>query len=673
LQQGLSSGERDRGAGWVLEVRRDNKQTGPFPADEPVERIEIEALGPDGNANDADPRAQEDIPKPRIDGIFDKNSVSSGGEQPLQEVKSLLTAAGDDDVITGAGQVVASSLGQQMGTKWLKPLGDTKLKEVGGLGTTDDFSAGGAKFVQGEEVVRWPGGGETDRAWPAIRRRGGHFGQKRVGQPVSPPQGARGAGRRAVNKAATPDVTPNQPLILEKLIGGGNRGAIQSKLTGQFTSWRNFLAPSQTSAQYLIAEVQIQLPVKWLLQARIELGLCQHPSARRVPYWLVSHKPICWIGTQKLTIFYGTSDLPRTSESCRPVVYTGRVARVLMKTSDVLKAWGRILQGKPPSLSIEITKECPLRCPGCYAYEDAHLGGDVTLRDLSDRKGQALVDGVLEVADRMKPLHLSIVGGDPLVRYRELEQMVPLLIQRGIHVQVVTSAFRILPQGWADLPKLTTVVSIDGLQPEHDARRAPATYDRILKNIAGQKITVHSTITGQMMKRPGYLREFLEFWTPRPEIHKVWFSLFTPQVGDDLPEMLTAEERARVIAELLELRVAFPKLDMPEGMIKQFAKPPSKPSDCVFALTTEVLSADFKTKVTPCQFGGTPDCSSCGCIASMALAAVADHKLGGVVPIGGIFRASVKVGQAWSGASKAQPAIEDPFKILPPVSPEREG
>ncbi|HAX41242.1 MAG TPA: radical SAM protein, partial [Solibacterales bacterium] len=48
----------------------------------------------------------------------------------------------------------------------------------------------------------------------------------------------------------------------------------------------------------------------------------------------------------------------------------------------------------------------------------------------------------------------------------------------------------------------------------------------------GQKITVHSTITGQMMKRPGYLREFLEFWTPRPEIHKVWFSLFTPQVGD---------------------------------------------------------------------------------------------------------------------------------------------
>src|SRR5579863_407499 len=176
-----------------------------------------------------------------------------------------------------------------------------------------------------------------------------------------------------------------------------------------------------------------------------------------------------------------------------------------MRTSEILQAWARILKGERPSLSIEITRECPLRCPGCYAYEDAHLGGGLTLRNLNDRKGQELVDGVLEIVDRLKPLHLSIVGGDPLVRYRELEAMVPLLLARGVFVQIVTSAFRPLPSGWRDLARLNVVVSIDGLQPEHDARRAPATYDRILKNIAGQKITVHCTITGQIMKRTGYL------------------------------------------------------------------------------------------------------------------------------------------------------------------------
>src|SRR5437764_13164360 len=85
-----------------------------------------------------------------------------------------------------------------------------------------------------------------------------------------------------------------------------------------------------------------------------------------------------------------------------------------LKTSEIIRAWGKILKGEQPSLSIEITRECPLRCPGCYAYDEAHLGGGPTLRSLNDRKGEELITGVLEVVDRLRPLHLSIVGGDPL-------------------------------------------------------------------------------------------------------------------------------------------------------------------------------------------------------------------------------------------------------------------
>ena len=335
-----------------------------------------------------------------------------------------------------------------------------------------------------------------------------------------------------------------------------------------------------------------------------------------------------------------------------------------VKTSEVIHAWGKILRGERPSLSIEITRECPLRCPGCYAYDDNHLGGGATLRSLSDRKGQDLTDGVLELVDRIRPLHLSIVGGDPLVRYRELESMVPQLLNRGIHVQIVTSAFRPLAANWAGMPNFNVVVSIDGLQPEHDIRRAPATYDRIIKNIAGQNITIHCTITGQMMKRPGYLRDFLEFWTPRTEIRKVWFSLFTPQVGDQLPEMLQPEEREHAIADMLTLRKQFSKLDMPEGMIRQFGMPPKSPKECVFALTTQTLSADFKTKIVPCQFGGNPDCASCGCIASMGLAAVAAHKLGGVVPVGAIFKASIRIGEVLRKRASPPPTVDDQLRVL---------
>jgi len=336
----------------------------------------------------------------------------------------------------------------------------------------------------------------------------------------------------------------------------------------------------------------------------------------------------------------------------------------VLRVSEILSAWAKILKGQQPSLSIEITRECPLRCPGCYAYDDSHLGGRLTLRDLNDRKGQELIDGVLEIVDRLKPLHLSIVGGDPLVRYRELEILVPLLLRRRIYVQIVTSAFRQIPLSWAALKGLNVVVSVDGLQPEHDVRRAPATYERILKNIAGQKITIHCTITSQMTARQDYLKEFLEFWSPRREISKIWFSIFTPQIGDRSREILQPHQREKVIADMLALRQAFAKLDMRAGLIRQFATPPASPSECVFALTTQTLSADLTTKITPCQFGGNPDCKSCGCIASMGLAAVAAHKLGGILPVGALFEASIKIGRLLQHGAHAAHNEHNPLRVV---------
>jgi organic radical activating enzyme len=150
----------------------------------------------------------------------------------------------------------------------------------------------------------------------------------------------------------------------------------------------------------------------------------------------------------------------------------------------IVASWGRILAGWTPALSIEITRECPQRCPGCYALWRGSLGGETTLRELADFKGQALIEGVLALVDRHRPLHVSIVGGEPLVRYRELDTILPQLAARGIHTQVVTSAVRTIPASWRTIDRLQISVSIDGLQPEHDARRAPATYDRVLASSA---------------------------------------------------------------------------------------------------------------------------------------------------------------------------------------------
>jgi sulfatase maturation enzyme AslB (radical SAM superfamily) len=319
--------------------------------------------------------------------------------------------------------------------------------------------------------------------------------------------------------------------------------------------------------------------------------------------------------------------------------------RANLGTRRIVQAWGRILAGYRPNISIEITRECPLRCPGCYAYGDNHLGGDVTLRGLADYKGDELVTRFMALVDRLRPLHVSIVGGEPLVRFRELGQILPQLAERQIHTQLVTSAVRPIPREWAQLPRLQLVVSIDGLQPEHDARRTPATYDRIVKHIEGHQITVHCTVTRQQVRRDGYLEEFLTTWDANPNTRLIWISLYTPQKGEISVERLTPADRAKVIVELRRLMPRIRKLQMVEGVLKVYADPPASPDQCVFAQTTECYSADLDRRITPCQFGGNPDCENCGCLASAGLEAIGRHKLTGGIPVGKIFYASLQVGR----------------------------
>lgn len=319
----------------------------------------------------------------------------------------------------------------------------------------------------------------------------------------------------------------------------------------------------------------------------------------------------------------------------------------------IIRAWGKILTGRRPNLSIEITRECPLRCPGCYAYGDEHLGGGQTLRTLTDRKGQALIDGILDVVDRLGPLHVSLVGGEPLVRYRELDVVLPRLAERGIYVQLVTSAVRPIPVDWASIPRLQICVSIDGLQPEHDRRRTPATYERILKHINGHQITVHCTVTRQQTQREGYVEQFVRTWSENANVRSIWMSLYTPQVGEKSEECLEPDDRQRIVSTLRALRREFPKLQMPAPLLDAYLDPPDSPESCIFAQTTTCISADFETRITPCQFGGRPDCSACGCMASAGLAAVGRHRLGGVIPIDALFSGSIRIGDGVDGLRRA--------------------
>jgi len=311
---------------------------------------------------------------------------------------------------------------------------------------------------------------------------------------------------------------------------------------------------------------------------------------------------------------------------------------------ELISAWGRILTGRVPLLSIEITRECPLSCPGCYAYGDTHLGGEVTLRQLNDLRGDALVNGVLQLVRKHKPMHVSLVGGEPMVRHRELTRILPALSELGVFTLVVTSAVIPIPPDWMKIPRLRVAVSVDGLPEHHDIRRKPATYERILKNIEGREVNIHWTITRPMLARPGYLEEYVSFWSARPEVNRIWVSVYTPQVGEQAPEMLTPEDRVLLAQQLPSLHRLYPKLLTTTGIADAIVSPPANPEECLFSKMSVNYSADFKSRVEPCVFGGTPDCSQCGCAISSGLHWIKSIKLAGPLKIDHLVRGSIGIG-----------------------------
>ncbi|MGA8492415.1 MAG: radical SAM protein [Terriglobales bacterium] len=311
---------------------------------------------------------------------------------------------------------------------------------------------------------------------------------------------------------------------------------------------------------------------------------------------------------------------------------------------DLARAWWQVLNGNVPLLSIEITRECPLSCPGCYAYGENHLGNGLRLSELSDLRGDELVEGVMKLVRRHRPMHVSLVGGEPMIRHRELSRILPALSAMNIFTMVVTSGVIAVPVDWMEIPRTRVVLSIDGLPEHHDVRRKPATYERILHNIEGRKINVHWVITRPMLKRPGYLEEYVAFWNKRPEVDHIWVSLYSPQIGEESAERLTLEDRQRIARELPPLGKAYPKLLVPEGMARAFVSPPKDPRSCLFAKMSMNYSADLQTHVEPCVFGGNPDCTNCGCSISSALHWIQDIKIAGPLRVGHLVNTSLTVG-----------------------------
>ena len=100
-----------------------------------------------------------------------------------------------------------------------------------------------------------------------------------------------------------------------------------------------------------------------------------------------------------------------------------------------------------------------------------------------------------------------------------------------------------------------------------------------------------------------------------------------------------------VARELPPLRAPYPKLLMSDGLGKAFLDPPRNPDDCAFAKLSTNYTADLRTRVEPCIFGGNPDCSQCGCAISSGLHMLKTIKFAGPVKVGHLLSGAIQVGR----------------------------
>src|SRR5438045_498447 len=272
-----------------------------------------------------------------------------------------------------------------------------------------------------------------------------------------------------------------------------------------------------------------------------------------------------------------------------------------------------VLSGRPPNLiwflrNLGLPHHHAEYCNACLSEGAVLVMVQTPPSCTSSKRKIALEDGVVRLVRLHRPLHVSLVGGEPLVRHRELSLILPILSEMRVHTMVVTSAVIPIPRAWMEIPRVRVVVSVDGLPEHHDVRRKPATYERILKNIEGCRVNIHGTITRPMLERPGYLEEYVGFWSDRPEVVRMWMSLYTPQRGEQSAEMLTPAQRDTAASDLLRARQRYPKLMMNAGIAADIRVPPVSPAACMFSKMSTNYSADLSTRVEPCIFGGDPDC-----------------------------------------------------------------
>jgi hypothetical protein len=277
--------------------------------------------------------------------------------------------------------------------------------------------------------------------------------------------------------------------------------------------------------------------------------------------------------------------------------------------------------------SIDVSKECNLRCSHCYFFE----GGDGAAPAYGNRPELSIDEWIAKLEHLKRStsrlefpfFQCTWVGGEPLIRKD--------LIDRGRKYfrfnTVVTNGTIPLP----DWPDVSWYISIDGDEETHERiRRRKGIYRRALQHVAERpnlSVTIAYCITRANV---GCLEQAVIDWS-RAGARDMTFDFYTPIGGmcdTDDGLFLPLSERDVVLDRLLALKAIYGDFFvLPERAFRLMKSDVCRKvtDSCLFAKKGFALGPDGVQK-EKCMMGPKADCDRCGCVVPFYLASLTDRQ-----------------------------------------------
>ena len=302
--------------------------------------------------------------------------------------------------------------------------------------------------------------------------------------------------------------------------------------------------------------------------------------------------------------------------------------RSLVSAYDLAKV-GFFLFGFPRNGfgSIDVTKECNLRCSHCYFFEGEE-GDAPAYEGREELSVEEWVSKLEELKKTRSALEFPLfqctwVGGEPLVRKE--------LIERGRkyfrYNTVVTNGTIPLP----DWPDVNWYISIDGDEGTHERiRRKKGIYRRAMKHVAAMpqlRVTIAYCITRE---NAHCLEQAVIDWSRAGAAHMT-FDFYTP-IGDmcdkDDGLFLPLEERDHILDKLLALKSIYGDFFiLPDRVFRMMKSDRCRTvtDNCLFAKKSFAFGPDGVQKAK-CMMGPKADCDRCGCVVPFYMASLTQRR-----------------------------------------------